>query len=232
MSDNNSVIINQSEMTALNRFYAKIYGFVAMGVGISALTVFLSLTVFWQFTLNILMGSSLLLWGIMIAEIALVFVASGAAAKNSPMALPLFIAYSILNGFTVGLVLLLYTGETVLLSFLTAVGMFAVLAVIGATTKRNLSGMGQALLAALIGVIIASVINLFLGSSGLDYIISIISVLIFSGLIAYDNQRIRLVFEEMDGQVTTGWAISMALQLYLDFINLFLNLLRLFGSRD
>ena len=230
--NNNPIIMEQSEITALNRFFAKIYGYVALGVGISALVAYLSLTVFFEATLNLVMGGRFVIWGIMIAEIALVLFASTAAAKNSPMALPLFIAYSALNGFTISIVLWAYTGETVLLSFVTAVGMFAVMAIIGATTKKNLSAMGQALTAALIGVIIASVVNMFLQSSGMSFIISLISVVIFAGLIAYDNQRIRYVFEETGGNVQEGWAISLALQLYLDFVNLFLNLLRIFRSRD
>ncbi len=230
--NNNPIIMEQSEITALNRFFAKIYGYVAVGVGLSALVAYLSLTVFFEATLNLVMGGRFVIWGIMIVEIALVLFASTAAAKNSPMALPLFIAYSALNGFTISIVLWAYTGETVLLSFVTAVGMFAVMAIIGATTKKNLSAMGQALIAALIGVIIASVVNMFLQSSGMSFIISLISVVIFAGLIAYDNQRIRYVFEETGGEVQEGWAISLALQLYLDFVNLFLNLLRIFGSRD
>ena len=191
--NNNPIIMEQSEITALNRFFAKIYGYVAVGVGLSALVAYLSLTVFFEATLNLVMGGRFVIWGIMIAEIALVLFASTAAAKNSPMALPLFIAYSALNGFTISIVLWAYTGETVLLSFVTAVGMFAVMAIIGATTKKNLSAMGQALIAALIGVIIASVVNMFLQSSGMSFIISLISVVIFAGLIAYDNQRIRYV---------------------------------------
>ena len=230
--NNNPIIMEQSEITALNRFFAKIYGYVAVGVGLSALVAYLSLTVFFEATLNLVMGGRFVIWGIMIVEIALVLFASTAAAKNSPMALPLFIAYSALNGFTISIVLWAYTGETVLLSFVTAVGMFAVMAIIGATTKKNLSAMGQALIAALIGVIIASVVNMFLQSSGMSFIISLISVVIFAGLIAYDNQRIRYVFEETGGNAQEGWAISLALQLYLDFVNLFLNLLRIFGRRD
>ena len=230
--NNNPIIMEQPEITALNRFFAKIYGYVAVGVGLSALVAYLSLTVFFEATLNLVMGGRFVIWGIMIVEIALVLFASTAAAKNSPMALPLFIAYSALNGFTISIVLWAYTGETVLLSFVTAVGMFAVMAIIGATTKKNLSAMGQALIAALIGVIIASVVNMFLQSSGMSFIISLISVVIFAGLIAYDNQRIRYVFEETGGNVQEGWAISLALQLYLDFVNLFLNLLRIFRSRD
>ena len=230
--NNNPIIMEQSEITALNRFFAKIYGYVALGVGISALVAYLSLTVLWELTLNILMAGSWIIWVIMLAEIGLVMFASGAAAKNSPLALPLFIAYSAINGFTIGIMLLFYTGETVLLAFVTAVGMFAVMAIIGATTKKNLSAMGQALLAALVGVVIASVVNMFLKSSGMSFIISLISVVIFAGLIAYDNQRIRYVFEETGGQVQEGWAISLALQLYLDFVNLFLHLLRLLGRRN
>ena len=230
--NNNPIIMEQSEITALNRFFAKIYGYVALVVGISALVAYLSLTVLWELTLNILMAGSWIIWVIMLAEIGLVMFASGAAAKNSPLALPLFIAYSAINGFTIGIMLLFYTGETVLLAFVTAVGMFAVMAIIGATTKKNLSAMGQALLAALVGVVIASVVNMFLQSSGMSFIISLISVVIFAGLIAYDNQRIRYVFEETGGQVQEGWAISLALQLYLDFVNLFLHLLRLLGRRN
>ena len=230
--NNNPIIMEQSEITALNRFFAKIYGYVALGVGLSALVAYLSLTVLWELTYNILMAGSWVIWVIMLIEIGLVMVASGAAAKNSPTALPLFLAYSALNGFTIGIMLLFYTGETVLLAFVTAVGMFAVMAIIGATTKKNLSAMGQALLAALVGVVIASVVNMFLQSSGMSFIISLISVVIFAGLIAYDNQRIRYVFEETGGNVQEGWAISLALQLYLDFVNLFLNLLRVLGRRD
>lgn len=230
--NNNPIIMEQSEITALNRFFAKIYSYVALGVGISALVAYLSLTVLWELTYNILMAGSWVIWVIMLIEIGLVMVASGAAAKNSPTALPLFLAYSALNGFTIGIMLLFYTGETVLLAFVTAVGMFAVMAIIGATTKKNLSGMGQALLAALVGVVIASVVNMFLQSSGMSFIISLISVVIFAGLIAYDNQRIRYVFEETGGNVQEGWAISLALQLYLDFVNLFLNLLRVLGRRN
>ena len=230
--NNNPIIMEQSEITALNRFFAKIYGYVALGVGISALVAYLSLTVLWELTYNILMAGSWIIWLIMLAQIGLVMFASGAAAKNSPMALPLFLVYSALNGFTIGIVLLFYTGETVLLAFVTAVGMFAVMAIIGATTKKNLSAMGQALLAALVGVVIASVVNMFLQSSGMSFIISLISVVIFAGLIAYDNQRIRYVFEETGGNVQEGWAISLALQLYLDFVNLFLNLLRVLGRRN
>lgn len=230
--NDNSVFVNQGSVSALNRFFAKIYGFVGLGIGITALVSFLSVTTFRDFTLSLALAGRGAVMLLLLAEVGLVFVASAMAAKNSPLALPMFLLYSVMNGFTLSFVLFLYTIEDIYSAFLSAALMFVVMAVIGVRTKKDLSGIGQALRAALIGIIIAMVVNMFLHSSTMSYVISIISVVIFSGLIAYDNQRIRYVFEETDGQVGQGWVISMALQLYLDFVNLFLNLLRLFGSRD
>lgn len=228
--NNDSFIINQVDNTELNRFFGKIYGVVAMGIGLSALVSFLTVTVFQSFLFALLRSGSIILMLIMIGQLALVISASAMAAKNSPMAFPMFLAYSVTNGLTISMVLMFYTSETVVLAFISAALMFAIMAVIGMTTRKNLSGMAQALRAALWGIIIASVLNIFFHSSGLSFFMSIISVLVFSGLIAYDNQRIRQVFEQTGGHVEQGWVISMALQLYLDFINLFLNLLRIFGG--
>lgn len=232
--NNDSFIINQVDNTALNRFFGKIYGVVAMGIGLSALVSFLAVTVFQQLLYALLSAGSIVMMLVMLGQIALVVSASTMAAKNSPMALPMFLAYSVTNGLTISMVLMFYTTETVALAFLSAALMFAIMAVIGMTTKKNLSGMAQALRAALWGILIASVINIFLRSSGISFAMSIVSVLVFSGLIAYDNQRIRDVFEQTGGNVQNGWVVSMALQLYLDFVNLFLNLLRIFGvmNRD
>ncbi|HFI0264758.1 TPA: Bax inhibitor-1/YccA family protein [Streptococcus suis] len=230
--NNDSFIINQVDNTALNRFFGKIYGVVAMGIGLSALVSFLAVTVFQQLLYALLSAGSIVMMLVMLGQIALVVSASTMAAKNSPMALPMFLAYSVTNGLTISMVLMFYTTETVALAFLSAALMFAIMAVIGMTTKKNLSGMAQALRAALWGILIASVINIFLRSSGISFAMSIVSVLVFSGLIAYDNQRIRDVFEQTGGNVQNGWVVSMALQLYLDFVNLFLNLLRIFGMMN
>ncbi|HEM5491092.1 TPA: Bax inhibitor-1/YccA family protein [Streptococcus suis] len=232
--NNDSFIINQVDNIALNRFFGKIYGVVAMGIGLSALVSFLAVTVFQQLLYSLLSAGSIVMMLVILGQIALVVTASTMAAKNSPMALPMFLAYSVTNGLTISMVLMFYTTETVALAFLSAALMFAIMAIIGMTTKKNLSGMAQALRAALWGIVIASVINIFLRSSGISFAMSIVSVLVFSGLIAYDNQRIRNVFEQTGGNVQNGWVVSMALQLYLDFVNLFLNLLRIFGvmNRD
>ena len=220
------------ERSGLNQFYAKVYAFVGLGIGLSALVSALMLTVFQSQLIYFLMHGRLWLMIATFAELALVFVASSMAAKNSPAALPVFLVYSVLNGFTLSFVVAFYTPGTVLSAFISSALLFFVMAVIGIFTKKDLSGVGRALMAALVGLIIAMVVNLFLANSFFDYMISIAMVLVFSGLIAWDNQKIRYVYEQSRGQVATGWIISMALSIYLDFINLFLSILRIFGRND
>ena len=220
------------ERSGLNQFYAKVYAFVGIGIGLSALVSALMLTVFQAQLTYFLMHGRLWLMVATFAELALVFVASSMAAKNSPAALPVFLLYSVLNGFTLSFVVAFYTPGTVLSAFVSSALLFFVMAAIGIFTKKDLSGMGRALMAALVGLIIAMVVNLFLANSFFDYMISIAMVLVFSGLIAWDNQKIRYVYEQSRGQVATGWIISMALSIYLDFINLFLCILRIFGRND
>ena len=201
------------ERSGLNQFYAKVYAFVGLGIGLSALVSALMLTVFQSQLIYFLMHGRLWLMVATFAELALVFVASSMAAKNSPAALPVFLVYSVLNGFTLSFVVAFYTPGTVLSAFVSSALLFFVMAVIGIFTKKDLGGMGRALMAALVGLIIAM-------------------VLVFSGLIAWDNQKIRYAYEQSRGQVATGWVISMALSIYLDFINLFLSILRIFGRND
>ncbi|WP_293964231.1 Bax inhibitor-1/YccA family protein [Streptococcus sp.] len=220
------------ERSGLNQFYAKVYAFVGIGIGLSALVSALMLTVFQAQLTYFLMHGRLWLMVATFAELALVFVASSMAAKNSPAALPVFLVYSLLNGFTLSFVVAFYTPGTVLSAFVSSALLFFVMAAIGIFTKKDLSGMGRALMAALVGLIIAMVVNLFLANSFFDYMISIAMVLVFSGLIAWDNQKIRYAYEQSRGQVATGWIISMALSIYLDFINLFLSILRIFGRND
>ena len=220
------------ERSGLNQFYAKVYAFVGLGIGLSALVSALMLTVFQAQLIYFLMHGRLWLMIATFAELGLVFVASSMAAKNSPAALPVFLGYSVLNGFTLSFVVAFYTPGTVLSAFVSSALLFFVMAAIGIFTKKDLSGMGRALMAALVGLIIAMIVNIFLASGFFDYMISIAMVLVFSGLIAWDNQKIRYVYEQSRGQVATGWVISMALSIYLDFINLFLSILRIFGRND
>lgn len=226
---NDSVIQEQS---GLNAFYNKIYSLVGIGVGISALVSGLMMTVFQDFFVQILTTAPMVYYAAVVVELILVFVASGKAVKNSPSALPIFLIYSALNGFTLSFIIARYLQATVYKAFLVSALMFIVMGAIGRVVKKDLSGMGRALMGVLIGVIIASVVNMFLRSSGMDYILSIISVFLFAGLTAWDNQKIRYVYDQTNGQPATGWAVAMALELYLDFINLFISLLRIFGRND
>ncbi|TWT16231.1 Bax inhibitor-1/YccA family protein [Streptococcus sp. sy010] len=228
---NQTITYTQTD-TGLATFYAKIYGLVGMGIGLSAAVAGLMLYVFPTNMQVILTNYPWLYYGGMFLEVALVFIASGAARKNTPMALPIFLGYSALNGFTMSFMLLAYAQATVFQALLSSALVFMVMAVLGRTIKKDLSGMRKAIMAALIGIMIASLVNIFFASSLMSYVVSIISVFVFSGLIAYDNQLIKRVYLQQQGQVTDGWAISMALSLYLDFINLFLSLLRIMGRND
>ncbi|MGX7196131.1 Bax inhibitor-1/YccA family protein [Enterococcus olivae] len=224
---NNQVI----EAKGLNQFYAKVYAIFGMGLGISALAAFLGSSVFLEETVGFIQSFPLGLTGIWIAEILLVLMLSAKAAKNPSLTLAGFIVYSLLNGLVLSITLYAYGFENVTKAFVIATATFVVMSIYGAFTKRDLSGIGRAGIGLLWGVIIATVINMFLRSASADYFLSYATVVIFVGLTAYDNQRIREVYFATQGQNNLGFAAFMALQLYLDFINLFLSLLRIF-SRD
>ena len=220
------------ERSGLNQFYAKVYAFVGIGIALSAIVSALMLTTFQDVLVQLMLNARVWLIVTGIVEVALVLFASGLALRNSPTAFPIFLLYSAVNGFSLSFIVSLYLPGTVLTAFISSAALFFVMAFVGVVIKKDLSGIGRALIAALFGLILAMVVNIFLNSGLMDYIISIVMVLVFAGLIAWDNQKIRYVYEESDGQVATGWAISLALSLYLDFINLFLSFLRIFGSDD
>ena len=220
------------ERSGLNQFYAKVYAFVGIGIALSAIVSALMLTTFQDVLVQLMLNARVWLIVTGVVEVALVLFASGLALRNSPAAFPIFLLYSAVNGFSLSFIVSLYLPGTVLTAFISSTALFFVMAIIGVVIKKDLSGIGRALIAALFGLILAMVVNIFLNSGLMDYIISIVMVLVFAGLIAWDNQKIRYVYEESDGQVATGWAISLALSLYLDFINLFLSFLRIFGSDD
>lgn len=220
------------ERSGLNQFYAKVYAFVGIGIALSAIVSALMLTTFQDLLVQLMLNARVWLIVTGIVEVALVIFASGLAAKNSPATLPIFLLYSAVNGFSLSFIVSLYLPGTVLTAFISSATLFFVMAIVGVVIKKDLSGIGRALIAALFGLILAMVVNIFLNSDLMDYIISIVMVLVFAGLVAWDNQKIRYVYEESDGQVATGWAISLALSLYLDFINLFLSFLRIFGRDD
>ena len=179
--------------------------------------------------------NQLLFWGLIIAEFGLVIAISAAINKLSlTTATLLFILYSVINGATLSFIFAVYTMSSIASVFFITAGTFAVMAVVGYTTKKDLTSMGKILLMALIGIIIATVVNIFLKSTGLEMIVSYLGVLIFVGLTAYDSQKIKqMLMQAPDaGESAQKLALLGALTLYLDFINLFLYLLRIFGKRE
>jgi FtsH-binding integral membrane protein len=179
--------------------------------------------------------NQLLFWGLIIAEFGLVIAISAAINKLSlTTATLLFILYSVINGATLSFIFAVYTMSSIASVFFITAGTFAVMAVVGYTTKKDLTSMGKILLMALIGIIIATVVNIFLKSTGLEMIVSYLGVLIFVGLTAYDSQKIKLMLQTAPdaGEGVQKLALLGALSLYLDFVNLFIYLLRIFGRRE
>jgi len=184
--------------------------------------------------LQMIFGNTVLFWGLIIAEFGLVFAISSAINRLSlTVATLLFVLYSVVNGATLSYILILYTSESVANVFFITAATFGVMSLVGYTTKTDLSSMGKILFMALIGLIIATIVNLFIGSSGLNMIISYVGVLIFVGLTAYDTQKIKKMLAEAPdaGEYMQKIALLGALTLYLDFINLFIYLLRILGDR-
>ncbi len=180
-------------------------------------------------------GNQALFWGLLIGELALVwFLSARINTLSFPTATCMFIFYSILNGVTLSFIFLAYTAESITSTFFITAGTFGAMSLIGYFTKRDLSSLGSILFMALIGLIIATIVNLFMRSEMLYFIISYAGVLIFVGLTAYDTQKIKRMLLS-DGvevnETTQKIALMGALALYLDFINLFLYLLRLLGNR-
>lgn len=226
--------ITQARQTASTVFLAKVFNWMAIGLTITAAVAYL---VAGSGLVQALIASPIF-FILILAELGLVFFLSARIEKLQPgTATGLFIGYSALNGVTLSTIFLAYTHASIAATFLVTAGMFAAMAVYGMVTKRDLSSMGSFLFMGLIGILLASLVNLFLKSSALYWAISAIGVLVFVGLTAYDVQKIKSMGEE--GIMTQGEAairkgsIIGALALYLDFINLFLMLLRFFGgNRD
>lgn len=208
----------------------KVYVWMAMALAITAITAYgvassPALT-------SLIFGNKLIFFGLIIAELVLVFWVSARIEKLSlTKATLMFIVYSVLNGATLATIFFAYSPEIITKTFFVTAGTFGAMAVYGYFTKSDLSSWGKLLIMAVIGLIIAGMVNIFLRSSLMDLVVSVIGVLIFVGLTAYDSQKIkRMLMMQADmGETAQKVALMGALSLYLDFINLFLYLLRLFG---
>jgi FtsH-binding integral membrane protein len=184
--------------------------------------------------LELIFSSSFGFIGLILAELALVFwISSGIQRMSSNMAIGLFLLYSVLNGMTLSVLLIAYTGASVASTFFITAGMFGAMSVYGYTTKQDLSSWGNLLFMALIGLILASVVNIYLQSSGLYWLINYIGVLVFVGLTAYDTQKIKQIAAQVIVESEEGRKVAIlgALTLYLDFINMFIFMLRILGNR-
>ena len=211
----------------------KVYVWMALALTITGFTAYGVSTS--PVILQAIVTNKMLFWGLMIAELALVlWVSAGINRLSLTSATLLFVVYSVINGVTMSFIFLAYTMSSVASVFLITAGTFAVMAFIGYTTKTDLTSIGKLALMALVGVIIATLVNLFLVKSTMfDLILSYVGVAVFVGLTACDSQKIKrmLLMQEDGGERAQKVALLGALSLYLDFINLFLYLLRLFGDR-
>lgn len=211
----------------------KVYTWMALALAITGITAYGVASS--PNLLTLIFSNQMVFWGMLIGEFALVMILSARLGKLSlTTATMLFILYSVLNGATMSCIFLIYTMASIAKTFFICAGTFGVMALYGLNTKRDLSKMGTFLIMALVGLIIASVVNIFVKSTGFDLIISYLGVLIFVGLTAWDTQKIKnwLANADMADESAHKIALLGALSLYLDFINLFLYLLRIFGRRD
>ena len=228
---NNSVIVRTTE-DERKKFMSGVYTWMTLALALSGLTAFGVASS--PAILQLIFGNELVFFGLIIAELVLVMVFSFRVHKMSVTAASLvYIVYSILNGITLASIFIVYTKTSIFSVFLISAGMFAAMSIYGRVTKQDLRSAGRYLTMALFGVIIASVVNIFLKSSGLDWLLSLVTVGIFVGLTAYDTQKAYAIAERADGSdVFAKASVVMALELYLDFINIFLSLLRLFGKKN
>jgi len=218
-------------------FLSGVFGWMFLALGITAVTswLFASSPQLLSLMYDAKGGMTILGWIVMLAPIGFVLwiVARYNRMSASKMAL-LFVVYSILMGMSLSFIFLAYTGASIATTFLITAGMFGFMAVLGYTTKTDLTKFGSIMMMGVVGLFIAMFVNMFMHSSGLDYIISFIGVLIFTGLTAYDVQKLKRIGSGMveGAEGTRKMTIMGALTLYLDFINLFLFLLRFFGNRQ
>ena len=226
-----NISLQQANEKISQRFITAVYGWMVAALAISGLAAF---AVFNSRTLaRFIFGSNFTFMGLILAEFALVIILSAGIRKMSfPVAAASFVIYSIVNGLTLSVVLFAYTRTSVASIFVITALMFGAMSVYGATTKSSLQSAGKYLMMAVIGLVIASLVNIFMRSSSLDWLISFVTVGLFTGLTAYDTQKITQAARyAQDNEDFKKVAIIGALELYLDFVNIFLALLRLFGKR-
>lgn len=225
-------IIREDIKAGLSTFINRVYNWMALALMVTGLTAYAVASS--ETLIYAILSNQILFYGLLIGEILLVGYISGAINKlSSSTATMLFMLYSVMNGLTLSIIFLIYTAESLAGTFFICAGTFAVMSIYGYYTKKDLTKIGNLAFMLLIGIIIASIANFFMKSEMLYWIITYLGVAIFIGLIAYDTQKIKRMYHAgFDEEETEKkGAIMGALSLYLDFINLFLFLLRIFGRR-
>ena len=232
MADFRSIGATRPRAEVMSAFMAGVYRWMTLGLLLTAGTAWFTATT--PAMLQIVFGTPFVFFGLIIAEFGLVMAISAAIHRLSATAASgLFLLYSALNGVTLSSVLLTYTGASVVQAFVVSAGMFGAMSAYGMITKKDLTSWGSFLFMGLIGVVIASLVNMFLKSPAMDFVLSGLGVIVFTGLTAYDTQKLKVMGESApmdDALAIRRGTILGALTLYLDFINLFLFLLRFFGS--
>jgi FtsH-binding integral membrane protein len=219
-----------SAVERLSTLLRSVFGWMCSGLAITAVVAFYVASS--PTLVTTLVRTPFLMMGLVIAQLGLVFTLSLRVQKMaSGTASALFILYSALTGVTMSLILLAYTASSVASTFAISAGMFGAMALFGTVTSRSLAGWGQFLFMGLVGVVIASVVGMFWHNDGLQFVLGFIGVIVFTGLTAYDAQRLKAMALALPSGGTGAYAVVGALTLYLDFINLFLMLLRLTGDR-
>ncbi len=235
MSDNFSKNYAQSEAAqavdqGLRIYMTKVYNYMGIGLLITALAAYAGAAS----GIYLALAQTPLIWVVMLAPLGFIFFLGARMHKMSASAAQTtFWLFAGVMGFSLSYVLLAFTGESVVTTFLVTAVAFGSLSLYGYTTKRSLSGMGSFLMMGVVGLIIASIVNIFLQNSAMHFIISVIGVLVFAGLTAYDTQKIKQLYYSGDSRETAEKkAIYGALNLYLDFVNMFVFLLQFLGNRE
>jgi FtsH-binding integral membrane protein len=215
----------------LRQYMLQVYNYMASGVALTGIVAYLVAAT--PAITNALFGNPIMPWIVMLAPVGLaLYFGARIQTMSFSTAQAIFWVFAGLMGLSLSTIFLVYTGESIARVFFITAGTFGAMSLYGYTTKRDLTRMGSFLMMGLIGIIIASVVNIFVGSSALQFAISVIGVLVFVGLTAYDTQKIKEMYWEADDRETHGKkAVMGALNLYLDFINLFVMLMSLFGNR-
>ena len=215
------------DVSEVNGFLSKMYSYMGLAVLVSAITAFLTMTVF---RAAVMQMPTALMWIILIVPLGLSMGISFRATRNPVADFVMLMILAVIYGFEFALLAGFYTGAQISTAFLSSAAVFGAMAIFGTFTKRDLNNLGSYMGAALIGLLVAMIVNIFLRNSVASFVFSIIGVIIFTGLTAYDAQKMKSIYNNYGSQVpTNGLAVLGALQLYLDFINIFLFLLQIFG---